>query len=401
MKLLNIKEETRGESLAAVFVLLAVAAVYFVIWSFTGRWPWAENIYNSYVLEAVSWTQGRLDLGKDYPYLELAIYEGKYFVSFPLFPAYVYFPFALIFGEHLPEGWIAFAVTLIGAVYTYKLVREMKRSRESAVFWTLFAMLGTNVLFTGASPWVWFIAQSMNYTLMMAALYYAKCGRGGISLALWACAVGCRPFSALYIVILLLVLYGNGDAKITVKAVLSNWRHFIAPAAIAVSYMAFNMARFSNPLEFGHTYLPEFQNAEHGQFWLGYIKDNFKNLFILPSVTRDGILEYPKYNGMCMFMISPIFVSYLIYTAVAFAKKRNRAFLAIGFTVCAAALILLTAHKTMGGQHFGNRYTNDVIPLVLFMLMSTNIKEKYDYLNIPLALLGGALNIVGTVMYFA
>ena len=63
--------------IAPLIVLLAMLSVA----AFTGFWPWSRNPYSSYVLQACSWLEGRLDLGQDYPWLELAIYEGKYYVS--------------------------------------------------------------------------------------------------------------------------------------------------------------------------------------------------------------------------------------------------------------------------------------------------------------------------------
>ena len=66
---------------------LAFLIVLWVAASFTGHWATEENPYRSYALQACAWLDGRLDLGKDYPWLELAIYEGKYYVSFPPFPS--------------------------------------------------------------------------------------------------------------------------------------------------------------------------------------------------------------------------------------------------------------------------------------------------------------------------
>ena len=73
---------------------LAFLIVLWVAASFTGHWATEENPYRSYALQACAWLNGRLDLEKDYPWLELAIYEGKYYVSFPPFPSLVLLPFA-------------------------------------------------------------------------------------------------------------------------------------------------------------------------------------------------------------------------------------------------------------------------------------------------------------------
>ncbi len=68
--------------------------VLFCVMAFTGMWPWRENSYASYTLQACAWLQGRLDIphGEAYAFLELAIKDGRYYVSFPPFPSYVLLP---------------------------------------------------------------------------------------------------------------------------------------------------------------------------------------------------------------------------------------------------------------------------------------------------------------------
>ena len=39
------------------------------------------NCWDSYSLQAMSWLSGRLDMGKNYEWLELAVYNGKYYLS--------------------------------------------------------------------------------------------------------------------------------------------------------------------------------------------------------------------------------------------------------------------------------------------------------------------------------
>lgn len=85
--------KTKNTDYINILVLcLCVTAVFFVAWTFTGQWPWKSQPYNSYILQAQSWLEGRLDLGRDYPYLELAIFNNKYYVSFPPFPSYAMLP---------------------------------------------------------------------------------------------------------------------------------------------------------------------------------------------------------------------------------------------------------------------------------------------------------------------
>ncbi len=49
------------------------------------------SVYDSYTRQAQVWWQGRADLSENIPWLELAEYNGRIFVSFPPFPSVVQF----------------------------------------------------------------------------------------------------------------------------------------------------------------------------------------------------------------------------------------------------------------------------------------------------------------------
>ena len=400
--------KTKNTDYINILVLcLCVTAVFFVIWTFTGQWPWKSQPYNSYILQAQSWLEGRLDLGRDYPYLELAIFNNKYYVSFPPFPSYVMLPFLLI-GWNSCDSMIAFAVSLLGAVYTFKILKHFDIESKTAIFFTLLLTVGSNWLMTAQNAWVWFIAQNMAFTLSLMAIYYALKNKIGLSLAFWACAVGCRPFQILYLPALLYLIYNahkavNPEDKI-IDIIKKRYLALVPMAVIALSYMILNSARFGNITEFGHNYLPEFTNSELGQFNLSYIKENIGSVFRLPSVNSSGIWEYPQFNGMCIFLISPIVISYIVYTVKAFALKQetDKKLIFIIIVIVILEILCITSHKTMGGSHFGNRYMNDILPAILLgtALLKPSSENKYFNFNYILFLIGITLNIVGTVGYF-
>lgn len=384
------------------FIFICILTVHFIIHSFTGMWWTSANPYNSYVLQTQRWLGGHLDLGRAYSHLEIAEYGGRYFISFPPFPSYVMLPFVLIFGTKTPEGLIALAVTLTGAAYLYNIFRHFEFEGRRAVFWTLFTYIGSNMLFICTNAWVWFIAQNMCFTLCTAALYYALKGKGGISLALWACAVGCRPINALYIVLLLYILIKKrADEKQPIvcrKTLL--W--LIAPFVIAVSYMTLNYARFGSVLEFGHNYLPEFVEAENGQFSLDYVRDNLPNLFRFPKVS-DGKWQYPKFNGMAFFFVTPLFAAHFVkLIRCAVSKQKVDEVMMWGIPVLIALhFLFLTMHRTMGGYQFGNRYTLDALPFAALAVAALSDKYgKSEHWYIPLMLLGLCVNIVGTIAVY-
>lgn len=387
---------------SAIFICICIAAVHFIIHTFTGMWYTADNPYNSYVLQAQRWLSGHLDLGQSYSHLEIAEYGGKYFISFPPFPSYVMLPFALIFGNNVPDGLIAAAVMMIGAVYLYRLFVHFKFKNESAVFWTLFTYIGTNMLFITTNAWVWFIAQNMCFTLSIVSLYYAVKDKGGLALAFWACSVGCRPLNVIYGALILYILIQNQRRQNQPVVCKRTLLWLIAPCVIAISYMALNYARFGSPIEFGHNYLPEFVEAEDGQFSFGYIRQNLPLLFKFPQV-KDGVWQYPKFNGMAFYFVTPVFLVHIITVlrAVLEGRKADRVILWGIPVLIALNFLLLTMHRTMGGYQFGNRYTLDALAYAVFAIAATADKEdKYEKIYIPLMIIGFCVNLVGTIAVY-
>ena len=221
-----------------VIVPLALLGTFWVIAAFAGQWPWQSNPYNSYALQTDSWLKGRLDLGQNYEWLELAIYQGKYFVSLPPFPSYVLIPFVVLFGTNTPDHFIALVVTIIGCIYAVKLYRETSAEKQHSLFWVLMLYFASGYLFVGMNGYVWFIAQSMSFTLGLMALYYTLRNKGGLALTFWACAVGCRPMLALYGILLGYLLvkgYKKENPKGTVwQLVKEKWYWAIGCGAIAI-----------------------------------------------------------------------------------------------------------------------------------------------------------------------
>ena len=353
-------------------VLFILIAVHFIIGMFTGKWPWSYNPYNSYLLQALSWIEGRLDLGQNYEYLELAIYNNKYYVSFPPFPSYILLPFALIFKERTPEGWIAFVIMLLGAIYALRIAWELIEPGWKAVFWTTFLFIGTNILYITLDAAVWFIAQSFATTLSLMALYYALKGKGGLSFFFWGCSVGCRPLQVLYFPIVFYLLYKYLKKKNPNHSLLSMIKQkfywAIPVCIIAFSYMILNYARFDNPVEFGHNYLPEFMREENGQFHISYLANNLKSLILLPTWTDYDTLSFPRFNGFCIFLVSPLYVSYLVYYLRKIVRRQKIDGMFLFGLPCLIILhiVALCLHRTMGGAHFGHRYINDTLPYLYF-----------------------------------
>ena len=377
---------------------LAFLIVLWVAASFTGHWATEENPYRSYALQACAWLDGRLDLGKDYPWLELAIYEGKYYVSFPPFPSLVLLPFAAVWGTNTPDHWISLGFSIIGIIYAIRLYHAITGTYEMAEQYVLFLFLGNGYLFIALQGgWVWYMAQTMCFTFSLMSLFYAANKHIGRAFAFLACAFGCRPMVVAYIPLILML----GTEKASVKTWMRKGYRLIPACMIIGFYLMLNAARFDNPFEFGHTHLPEFVRSTEGQFSLNYATKNFNQLFRLPQTGGEhGMLIYDTYDCMAFWLIDPIIVSFMVTWLYALTRKRKAYglnLIIVPATIC-VHLMIVCCHKTMGGYQFGNRYIVDMLPYVFYGLITYKQGTgKAEWLNNPLFALGFSINLIGTV----
>ena len=377
---------------------LGVLSVMLVAAAFTGQWPLQFNDYNSYVLQACAWLEGRLDLGLDYDWLELAIVNGKYYVSFPPFPSYVLLPFAAIFRYATPDNAIAWAVTLLGSLYAVRLY-ELTRRDGRAAFWVLFLYLGTGYLFISLNAYVWFIAQTMTFTLSLMALVHARQGQGGIALTCWACAVGCRPMAAFYLPVLIWLLWPTKGSLTLTQWIARRWYWAVPTLLIAGSYMALNQARFGSPFEFGHNYLPEFIRAQNGQFSLSYFPANFKLLFRLPAqdAFNDRFVFFSE-QTMAFWLINPMYLCIGAAWVYGLLRRRSLPTLIMLPVIAILHVFVLCCHRTLGGWQFGNRYLLDMMPwLFAGLLLWMPEDDRFARWSVPLMAWGVTLNAIGTV----
>lgn len=411
--------EERKEYIRYGAVALISTAVFLVLMSFFIGFGFGDrNPYNSYTLQAVSWLKGRLDLGRDYSHLELAFFEGKYYVSFPPFPSFVMLPFALFMGENTPDYLILFIFNLLGVLYLYRTAVYFKLSPVKSLISTLFVFLGSNLIFPMLTPYVWFIAQVMSFALSLMSIYYALNNKAGLSLALWACAVGCRPMQIAFIPVLLyIIIRRNYESEehekdfsflSALKLIVYRWKAVIPATLIAGVYMLLNYLRFGNPLQFGHDYLPEFVNSEYGQFSLHYVRQNLESLFRNIRFDHEGRMVIDHFNNISMLIITPLFV--MVFVAmIAFliiglkdGSYGSIAYKCFGIIVCSVIyMFMIVMHATLGGWHFGNRYSNGIIPyFYLALMLLTSKEERLIKWEIPLLVWAIVLNSVGTVVVY-
>lgn len=328
------------------------------------------NCWDSYSLQAMSWLSGRLDMGKNYEWLELAVYNGKYYLSFPPLPSVVMLPFVLLFGERTPSNLVSALYGIFTAMIAYKILKKAGMKRGGAVFFAIAYVWGSNMLWLSTSGGVWFLAQGLNMLLLTACVYFAQQKMRVAAYAMAALAVGCRPFSVCMFLPLMAYFYMADKDRPMADRIRGQIRSLIIPAFIALCYMLYNYVRFGNVLEFGHNYLPEFTESEKGQFSLSYILPNLYNLLLRPVTLRaDLTLEYPLFDGFMFYIANPMFLIWFAAVVKDVLQKKLDAVRLCIVIAILAELLLLCAHKTLGGWQFGARYTVDMLPMALMYLL--------------------------------
>lgn len=390
-----------------IIVITSVLLYLFLMCWLTGYGPLKQNVYNSYALQADSWRQGRLDLGQDYPYLELAVYNGKYYVSFPPFPSYILFPLTFIFGSNTPDALLMWFISLLSAGYLYRLALQFRLSEPLSALTTLTVILGSNATFNMLNPGAWFFAQNLCFLLAVMTIYYASNGKGGWALFFWACSVGCRPMQIFFLPVVLLILYIGEKKKspeLSGKKIVSNKIYWGIPAGcVALTYMVLNYLRFGSIIEFGHNYLPEFIRAEHGQFSVKYMSENLKSLLHFFQFDESGKIVIDHFGNLSFMLASPCVIFAILTLLACILKKEYRIVIfQSGIITCAIAYLAVTImHKTMGGWHFGNRYANDILPWIyLATVLGLSRVEKLGKYQIPIAVFGLCLNAIGNVVVY-
>ena len=403
---MNVSAQRKNLLLYA-YIQASFFAVFAVLCIFTGKYPWDSNPFNSFTLQACAWLNGRLDLGENYPWLELAIYEGRYYVSFPPFPTFFLLPFAAVFGENTPETAISWGITMIGISYAIRLCRLAKVSDDYIPFLVLFLYLANGYVFVGFTGWVWFFAQTLCFTLSLMALYYAWKGRGGIAFSCWIFAVGCRPMILFYFPVLCVLLYRSSQKnKNIVSFFLKHMYWFVVPTIVGLAYLLLNALRFGDPFEFGHNYLPEFLEAPNGQFSFKYLSNNLSSYLQAPKLSAESSKLYIDiYGGIAFWLVNPIFVVAFFLWIKELKHAGHEAFRSLRFLLPLSVfvhLLLICCHKTLGGWQFGNRYLVDFLPFQFQgILIWTRDMRLFKRRCSPLYALGITMNLVGSAALYA
>ncbi len=333
-------------------LLLVIAAGYALLHAALGTGALGASAYNTYTLQALAWREGRAALLHDTPHLELAIYNGLWYVSFPPVPSIPLYLLTFLFGASTPDNLLVKLYASGACMILYCAFKRAGYSRAHSALLSVFTTFATCLLPLTLNGAVWYQAQTLAFLLTTAALALMLRDMPTPALLCYALAVGCRPFNVCYG---FLLMYLHWRRHRSIKKLMPG---VCAGLCVAALYAWYNSVRFGNPLEFGHNYLPEFSFQGGTQFSLAHVLPNIKR-FILGMPLQNGQLER---FGFSMFIASPILACLPVWAVRDGLRRALSWEKLLLLALFLAHLFLLLLHRTFGGFQFGARYTVDLIP---------------------------------------
>lgn len=348
----------------AVFAAVFFCAVIMGLKIFLGKSIFDHSPHDQYTLQGLAWLSGRLNIEIPPPHLEMAIFGGKFFVSFPQTPAFFELPFVVLQG-HGTFNQLPPLILLSGAIVLMALAFwKITRSFGMSLVFSCFFVLGSNILNGVIQGGVWHFAQVEGFALSMAALALTAVRPDRtprLAYFLLALAVGCRPFYALYFP--LLFLFRRQEARTPIAREL---RFALGGGSLPLAVFAtLNTFRFGVPQEFGHRYLPWSVQLKDGIFSTAYFRRNFYHAVLKLPEFSFRRPHYPVEFDMRgnAFWITNGYLALALLAGLKNALLGRR----LLWGALLATLFInggwLLLHESNGWIQVGYRYAIDLLPL--------------------------------------
>jgi len=359
--------------LAARLIGPALAVIAFLLYRWIGP---DQASTDPYVPLADAWLHGTaaLDAAR-YTWLELALYNGQWYVPFPPTATVAVLPFVAFVGPTFDTGLTSAVSGALGVWLMWGLLLQLGLNRRTAFFLTVTWALGSEVFWASAVGGTHLFPETLAATLLIVVLRLALAGRAPILAGLLlGAAVGCR-LPVVFALPLVVGLYVGLPTRLgRPSGDQLNRAAFIGLGMLgpALGMAAYNVVRFGSPVEFGYGLIMS-RNGEsvlaepwytHGIISPLYIP---RGLFAMLGRQWDFVDEFPwlhpTWAGQAVTFTTPM-LGWLVR-----ARVRDPL---VAYALGSAGLILLVdlMHGETGYAQFGYRFVVDALP-ILWLALAT------------------------------
>lgn len=413
-------EAARRRWLIALAIHLAVTAA---LWATTAPERISRHTpFNHFALLAESWLHARLDLGGPPPAYtgnnDFAVHGGKYYVSFPPFPAALLLPAVKLAGsaERVRDGAFFLCLAGVGPAVLFLALEALRRAGrirrsegENAALAALFAF-GSVYWFSAVQGTVWFAAHVVGVALTALYILWSIDARRPLlaGLALGLAFATRTPLGFAFPLFFYEALRASRRADPPLEAevapsvagadartLIVRLTLFALPAfAVLAALLWHNQARFGDPLEFGHRLLDIGWRArieKWGLFSYHYLGRNLG--VILTSLPYTRVLGAPfqiNTHGLALWITTPI------YAWALWPRRPSALYAALAITAAAVALPSLL-YQNSGWLQFGYRFSNDFAPFLFLMIAAS--KRRFGAAFWALAAFAVVVNGFGALTF--
>jgi len=380
-----------------LITFLAVFSLTFIIYFLTQEDP---TPYNNFVRLADAFLHGRLYLTENISWLELAPYQGRYYIIPPPMPAILLLPVVAIFGLSTDQTLVSIFFGSINVSMAFLVAKTLTQNRGVQIWSTVMFGFGTIHWWVATAGGVWTFSQTLAVTFQFLAILLAlhKTHPLAISLSLGASFWSRLP-TILSFPFFLIFSYDRWYKPLNIKNIFNsiNIRFlFFLGLGVAIFILLnaiYNYTRFETPFDISYYLTPavlEEQMYQKGIFDISYIPRHLKVIFAgMPRFIKEVPYITPSWHGMAIWLTTPAFI-YAFFVGI-----KNR--LAIG---CWVTIILIAfvdfCHGGWGFTQFGYRYAVDFYPF-LFLLTVKGIGDAIKWHHKILIMLGIMVNLWGVL----
>ena len=233
---------------------------------------------------------------------DLALYHGHFYLDWGPTPVLtIYLPWRLIGLGTIPESWAVWVYSVLGLAFSLLLFRTfvqlyVPRARPSRVALGAIALsLSSVVAFIDRTPDIYEVAVASGYCFLMLGLYLLATGGLGGRRSPWRLALGSLSLGLAaggrWDLLLAALLLGPLLLYLLRRDGLGRWRErsglaiiVLGPCALFIGLLlAYNYARFGNPLQVGTAYqLAGFDPTQTPYYRLGYLWPSLYYYFVAP-----------------------------------------------------------------------------------------------------------------------
>ena len=383
-------------------ILFSVSLVAYALSS--GSMLAHQSLAPHFVYQADALLHGQLALRVQPPNLnDWVLLDGRWYVSFPPFPAVLMMPFVAISGLGFNDVAFTIVFGALNVALFYRLLRRVQdRPEWEHAALALIYGFGTLAWSCAIRGEVWFTAETVGVTL---TLLYLHASLGARHPVLAGLAVACAAITRtpLALSAIFFVFEALGPLEWSNLKDPARWRAALpklVPYATAILAVAIPMAwanyvRFGSFSEFGHSHLyanrVNEQIQKYGLFHYAFLERNLHSAFIrLPEIQFHPLRIGFNGEGMSLFVTTPLFF-YLLWP-----KEKPRLHRPLWLTV---ALVAVPGffYQNSGWFQFGFRFSLDYTPYLILLIALGG--HRFTRLFWAAALAGVAVNAWGAAVF--